>query len=246
MFQFIDLKTFNAKQCFILAVLFMVSVGLHTLTHELGHFSFAHALGYKNITLHYACVRGTYPQKERLDSLSKRMRESADHKQDEAYPEFKKAVRRKHISSFWFTAGGQIVNLMIGLIGLALLRISLTDSFLVSLPQKLKFCLAIALPKFFTYFCFIVLDLIRGSDRFRSHDSFGMGYDFRMLFFSNQPSWDYSFIILNGIIGSIALIYLFWYALEPSERITVWAAALCGIPLGVYLWYGPLGSFLLP
>ncbi len=248
--QFVDIRAFDLKQWAILASLLALSVCFHVFTHELGHFAFAHAFGCKKIILHHVSVEtGDYPSTKRLDSLGEVLSAVPFEKMEEhpVYPEFsKEVVHQLYVPSFWIFSGGQLVNLLIGLVAAVLLGKRGSIDILGSFYQKLKFALAMALPQFLADFLSVLLLFLKNKPTKHKGDSMNMGYYFRHIFFEEQTYWDYFFVGLAGVIGLAGLYYLFWYLLKPTERATVWAAALVGIPLGAYLWQGPLGKFLLP
>lgn len=245
----------NIKFSFYIILSFMMFTVVGTLTHELGHIAVAKYLGYET-ELHYGSMNYNYKKYHEdedvikantiFNELDSKTVEAEDLIKGEKFGELNRLrdlIDKKYPNdkkhSFYITLGGPIQTILTSFIGLYILwRRETKDRYSLQFIDWLGVFLSLfILREVFNFFTASYSSLFFNRSNFH-------GDEFRLSRYLDLNEWFIPSITL--IIGLMISLFIIFRVIPIRYRFSFIISGLIGGVLGFLIWFGFLGSLLLP
>jgi hypothetical protein len=238
-------KTFNFKLFCWIALGFVCFTVIGTLSHELGHCAMAKYLGMQQISLHYGSMNYKHPENDAYLNMYKRYKNEIITEQ--AFPEKATfdALRKKwRHDSMLISAAGPLQTMITGSVG-----------FLVLFLYGKRFIIQDEITFTGWIWIFITLFWLRQNMNFFMATLVWMFTGFKT---GGKPRGDelilalnlhlpvYSIALVTALIANFGFIWVVFFYLPKSKIVTFLCGGLVGGILGILIWFGWLGKYILP
>jgi hypothetical protein len=233
---------FDIKLFLFLALAFILSTIIGTVSHEYGHYTVAKSLGYSS-TVSYGYTNW-HDSKTRpfIDSIfSKYSKELEANLDFPRKKEFDLIQDKQTKDAFWITLGGPIQTMLTGTIGLLLL---LTQRRIIRETKSIKIyqwlCIFLSLfwlRQFANLVIWIIGYFINGKFSLN-------GDEVGLALFLNLPKG--TIAISTALIGLAVLFFVIFRIIPVDKRITFISAGLLGGIFGYLFWLIWFGPIIMP
>ncbi len=235
-------KTVDIKLSLFLVIGFILFTAVGTVTHELGHYSFAKLLGH-DASINYAYTQ--WDDKERsnyLDSVEARysneISNGINYPQKQQYETM--LAKEKH-DGFIIALGGPLQTMLTGTIGFLILYWN-RKKYLTSAQLNFTQWLIIFISLFWLREAF---NFMQGILKYMLTGHFPDSNDEARLATSLNMH-ELSFSLPAAIIGTTILAIVIFKYIPINQRLTFMISGFIGGLLGFYLWLLKFGPILMP
>ena len=233
---------FDINLFIFLAVAFILSTIVGTISHEYGHYAVAKSLGY-SATVSYGYTNwDDNKTKPFIDSISSKYSKELEANLD--FPRKKEfdLIQDKQIKdSFWITLGGPIQTMLTGTIGLLLLltqRRKILETKSIKLYQWLCIFLSLFWLRQFA-------NLVTWTFSYFINGKFSLTGDEVSLALSLRFPKE-TLVVSTAIIGLAVSLFVIFKIIPIDKRITFISAGLFGGILGYLFWLVWVGPIIMP
>ncbi len=233
---------FDIKLFLLLAIAFIVSTIVGTVSHEFGHFTVAKYLGYSSNVSYGYTIWDDNKTRPFIDSTyskySKEINSNIDYPRKSEFDQIQKKLMR---DDFWITLGGPIQTMLTGTLGLLLLlnqRAKIYKTQRVNLYQWfVVFVTLFWLRQLANFLVGLLIKILHGKFPER-------GDEFEIADFLKLPTESIS--LLTAIIALGITLLIIFKIIPLGKRLTFIASGLIGGVIGYNFWLVWVGPIIMP